>query len=450
MRRKLMLVPGMLLLLASLVLAGCSSEQQGPAGPMGPAGPAGPQGPAGPPGEDASVRLEYVGAEKCGECHENAYAKFILSGHAYNLTKIENAQAPTFPYDDVTGGVDDPPEGYTWEDISYVIGGFGWKALFVDHDGDLITNPPGETGGTDYANQYHFANEALDENADWSSYHAGEENLAMDCGSCHTTGYHTEGHQDDLEGIVGTWALEGVQCEACHGPGSLHASDPYGHLMVLDRSNQQCGACHTRASATLIEAENGFAQQNQQFDEVYNSKHFALPCITCHDPHASSVYADPVLNPTTGIRQTCDTCHWQNVYQNNDNHFSLACVDCHMPAAGQSALANLEIFTGDLSAHIFSINPAPNAPQFNEDGTVSMPYLTLNYACNHCHGPFARPKDPQELSEMAQGYHTPPEPTATPTLEPSPGPTTAGPEATEADPGSTEPEPGPTVTPAGP
>lgn len=413
MFRKKIFITGWLLIATALFVAGCAAGQAGSQGPVGPTGPAGPQGPAGPPGEDASVRLEYTGAEKCGECHEEAFAKYTLSGHAANFAKIMEGQAPTYPYDSITGGVNDPPEGYTWSDISYVIGGYGWQALFVDMNGYLITNPPGETGRNDYANAYHFANETLEESAGWSSYLAGEINLPMDCASCHTTGYHTEGHQNDLEGIVGTWAFENVQCEACHGPGSLHAADPYGFLMVLDRSNQACAECHSRASAAHVEAENGFAQKYQQFDELYNSKHFSLQCIACHDPHASSVHPDPNLNPNVGIRQTCDTCHWQNRFQNNRKHFNLACTDCHMPNAGQSALANPEVFTGDLKTHLFSINPDPEAPQFNEEGTAFMPYLTLNYACNHCHGTFATEKEPQELAEIANGYHTPPEPTST-------------------------------------
>jgi hypothetical protein len=40
----------------------------------------------------------------------------------------------------------------------------------------------------------------------WTNYHAGEKNKKYDCGRCHTTGYSDEGHQDGLEGIVGTWA----------------------------------------------------------------------------------------------------------------------------------------------------------------------------------------------------------------------------------------------------
>ncbi|RMF42121.1 MAG: hypothetical protein D6755_11815, partial [Anaerolineae bacterium] len=69
--------------------------------------------------------------EKCGECHEEEYNKFVLSGHPYKLSKVVDGQPPTFPYDAVTGGAPaNPPDGYTWDDISYTIGGFGWKMRF--------------------------------------------------------------------------------------------------------------------------------------------------------------------------------------------------------------------------------------------------------------------------------------------------------------------------------
>ncbi|MCP4285910.1 MAG: hypothetical protein GY792_15885, partial [Gammaproteobacteria bacterium] len=202
----------------TLLLLGCTGPQ-GLEGPIGPAGSAGPQGPAGPPGEDASVRLEYVGSEKCGECHEAEYQKFILSGHPYKLTKIVNSEPPAFPYDDVTGGVTEPPAGYTWDDVSYVIGGYGWKARFIDQNGYIIT------GDEDATTQWNYINEDAELDAGWVPYHAGEEK-PYNCGTCHTTGYQPEGHQDDMEGIIGTWVFPGVQCEECHGPGNLHSADP--------------------------------------------------------------------------------------------------------------------------------------------------------------------------------------------------------------------------------
>jgi hypothetical protein len=409
------------LMFLTLLLAACSASQ-GPEGPVGPAGPPGPEGEPGPAGEPASASQTYVGTDQCGSCHEDQYATFVLSGHPYKLTRIENGQPPVFPYDDVTGGVQDPPDGYTWDDVSYVIGGYGWKARFIDQDGFIIT------GDENAATQYNFANEEVDSDAGWVPYHAGEEK-PYDCGACHTTGYTPDGHQGGLEGIIGSWAFPGIQCEECHGPGSRHAADPYGVSMIVDRDNQACGNCHTRGDKALIEASGGFVRHHEQYDELYNSKQFAISCIACHDPHASVVYAVEDLNPNQGIRQSCETCHWRSEFQNNNKHLGVYCTDCHMPPMGKSAVGDLDTFTGDIKSHQFAINTDPDAPQFNEDGDLAMPYITLNYACLQCHnGQKATEKDTETLVDMATGYHTPPLPTPTP--EPTAAPEEAAPEAT--------------------
>lgn len=395
------------------LLAACSGSG-GEEGPVGPAGPAGPVGPQGPSGEAASASQTYVGSEQCGACHETEYEKFVLSGHPYKLTKIEDGEPPTFPYDSITGGVPEPPEGYSWDDVSYVIGGYGWKARFVDQSGYIIT------GDEDSTTQYNFANEDVGTDEGWVAYHAGEEK-PYDCGSCHTTGFGPEGHQDGLEGIEGTWAFPGVQCEECHGPGSLHATDPQGIRMVVDRTSQLCGQCHIRGNPAQIDASGGFVRHHEQYEEMFNSKHFAISCVTCHDPHSSALYSDDEINPNQGIIQQCDTCHWEQVFQNNRRHLGVDCTDCHMPPMVKSAAGNLEIFTGDIRSHQFSINTDPDAPQFSDDGSFAQPYITLAYACGQCHnGEKAAERDMDTLESMAQGYHTPSEPTPepTPTAEP--------------------------------
>ncbi len=402
MRGKVLLLLG-LLAAGVLLLAACAGPQgpAGPAGPAGPPGPEGPQGPAGPPGE-AAAGAEYVGSATCSGCHEDVYKKFMLSGHPYKLNKVVDGKPPEYPYSEVPN----PPEGYTWDDVTYVIGGFGWKARFIDKNGYIIT------GDENATTQYNFANEEVGKDAGWVAYHAGQEK-PYTCGTCHTTGYKPEGNQDGLEGLVGTWAEPGIQCERCHGPGSNHASDPYGFALKIDRTAQLCGECHIRGSVDEIDAKGGFTKHHEQAEELYASKHFAIGCVACHDPHASALYADEELNPDKGIWNDCQDCHFNaaaNQKSETMTAVGVTCEDCHMAPMAKSAWGNLDIFTGDISSHLFGINVDPNAPQFSEDGSVTMPYITIAYACQRCHieGGGASARSVEELAAFAADYHARP------------------------------------------
>jgi len=108
----------------------------------------------------------YVGSATCAQCHQDHADKHAKSGHPSKITKVVNATAPTRPFDSVTGGVPDPPLGLTWADVTYVIGGFGWKARYLDKDGYLLTGT--ETDKT----QWNFANTELGKAGAWVAYHA--------------------------------------------------------------------------------------------------------------------------------------------------------------------------------------------------------------------------------------------------------------------------------------
>ena len=138
MTKKWLIICGALVLM-TVLLAACAGTEgpqgvpgpAGPAGPEGPQGPVGEEGPAGPPGQVASAAAEYVGAETCGNCHPDIYEVFMKSGHAWKLNPVVDGQPPQYPFTELS----ELPEGYTWDDILYVIGGYNWKARFVDKDG---------------------------------------------------------------------------------------------------------------------------------------------------------------------------------------------------------------------------------------------------------------------------------------------------------------------------
>jgi hypothetical protein len=401
--------------LLALLLAACAGQEgpEGPAGPEGqqgipgPTGQDGEQGPPGPAGQDgvSYAPPEFVGSEVCAECHQETYDTFMLSGHPYKLTAVVDGQPTKYPFTEIPN----PPEGYTWDDISYVIGGYNWKARFIDQDGYIITGED-ENATT----QYNFYNEELDLGDEWVAYHPGEAELAYDCGGCHTTGYLPEGNQDGRPGLTGTWALDGIQCEGCHGPGSLHAGNPLAFQPVVNRDSESCTQCHAGEVAQDVTSTNGLISHDEGYVDLFQGKHAALDCVVCHDPHSGVVQLRQTEQETTQI--ACQNCHFSEAQNYKLEPHPRQCVVCHMPHLIQNAEGDPERYTGDFRTHMVSIDPT-QIGQFAEDGVTLLPQLSLETTCRHCHVPardgFATPKTDEELLEAAVNYHLPP-PTSAP------------------------------------
>lgn len=384
------------------------------AGPQGTAEPAKPTGPAGSPGGIVTVGATYVGSAACSKCHLEIYETFMKSGHPWKLTPVVNGRPPAYPFTQL----ENPPAGYTWNDISYVIGGYNWEARFMDKRGYIITGRPGASAGdAGYLNQYNYANAAVGRDAAWVTYKSGQPQLQYDCGACHTTGYSVwppDSHQDNMPGAVGTWAEPGIQCERCHGPGGDHVGDPRAAPLAVNASSELCGECHIRGTAESVNAANGFIEHHEQYEEIFQGKHASLDCVVCHEPHAGVVQLrlaqklDPSVRTT---RMQCADCHFfkEAQYQKVAAHqATLQCLDCHMPRLIETAWGNAATFTGDIRTHLIAIDPA-QVNQFSEDGRASLPKIGLDFACRHCHvpgGPLA--KTDEQLIEAATGYHQAP------------------------------------------
>jgi len=301
----------------------------------------------------------YVGSDECKRCHEDHWNFHRVSGHPYKLHTAADARTWAVPL----------PDGYDWDDIGWVIGGYRWKVRYMDTDGYIITSidPPINTPGS---NQYNIAT------GTWSDYHAGEVKQ-YDCGACHTTGYDPAGVNPN-PGIVGTWEFEGIQCERCHGAGSDHVAAPSSVNITVDDTAAACGQCHVRGVTTEIPASGGFIRHHEQYNELLASPHMERKCVDCHNPHKRAGLS---------ITTQCVDCHTETKFKTLGKRHTdreVGCVDCHMPKATKSATTH-NTFTADIRTHLFKITLDKNATMFNELGTLANGEVTVDFACLGCH-----------------------------------------------------------------
>lgn len=343
----------------------------------------------------SAVSAEYVGSDVCFKCHPDQHNDFRVSGHPYKIQKVDTVKFWALPL----------PKGYTWDDISYVIGGATKKARYMDKKGYIITmtGPNRDKPGK---NQYNI------ENGTWSDYHPGEK-TKYDCGPCHMTNFKKEGMQDGLEGIVGTWTFAGIQCEECHGAGGDHAMMGDKSKIKVDRTSAACGKCHIRGAKEKIPAQKGFIQHHEQYNEMLAGPHKGLDCIICHNPHKKAQFS---------LKADCANCHAKQAadYKGIHMEVGVTCADCHMPKATKSATSKGKL-EGDVMTHIFKINTDSKAemffkePKLDKEGKQVMDkedkpvmnefakgFVTLDFACLNCH----KNKDIKWAAKKAMKIHS--------------------------------------------
>lgn len=329
----------------------------------------------------------FQGSEYCLSCHVFpahgvSYNDWKTSGHPYALMKADDAKKRAIPL----------PTGKDWNDISYVIGGYGPKTLYLDTNGYIITTPN---------NQYNNLT------GEWTDYRVGESNVPFDCGSCHATNYVATGNQDGLAGMTGTFDAPGIECEQCHGN-----NGGVGHMTGTDRIDKSaafCGTCHTRGnSSAVVPAMDGFILNNGQYNELLAGSHSSMDCVSCHNPHKP---------PEFGIVTQCENCHADETASftaHSMADYGVECKDCHMPYATLAGQAQ-GTFKGDRKTHLFYINTDDQASMFTPDGnSVSLDFavpgkpskinkgaVTLDYACKRCH----ETADMSELGKFAKNFH---------------------------------------------
>jgi hypothetical protein len=390
---------------------------------------------------------DYAGSARCRTCHAVIrpidLAEFDKSGHPWKIQRIDRSKVGAdgvyrpFPAGTNVAGIPLAPEAiaggfsYTAADtnIAFMIGGFGWKARWMNRQGYIYE-------GTKAQYNIGTIHPTLKNHGPYGAANVGnrafsmrdtvaQTGLAYTCGACHTTGwkpYHATNQPkrfEDRPGFGGTFLEFGVQCEACHGPGKAHADAPTRANIFKSGydGTYGCIACHARGGGTRIPVKSGakFLDHREQFDQMQFTKHrrtARMTCVTCHDPHKSTVYDRGGLK-TEG--KTCQPCHpgkavsMTVVRDGVPRTVTHTCQDCHMPYIGSTAIEAND-YRADQASHMWKINtdPVGRVPTMwpATGGNVIIPAdsivaHTLDFACLGCH----TTKTLAWASSYAKGIH---------------------------------------------
>lgn len=351
-------------------------------------------------------QAEYVGSATCLACHPNLSMDHALTAHANVLTRVQG-RSPIFPDEAARAGVPEPPTGFEWFDLSYVLGGYLKGVNFIDDQGYFLTD-----GTTGVNTQYESALGWMNVAAQFDEYlpeAAEAPPFDYDCFRCHTTGPKTLAESDgqrqnNLPGVDGTWAEDGVQCEACHGPGSRHLLAPSAGNIEVDLDSSDCARCHVDPDQpNVLVARDNFIAGKQQYTEVQFSPHKDFACTVCHDPHVSVAY-----DKSAAIRNRCQDCHSDvnmafhegAVFEWDGYVEEVTCESCHMPPLAVTVRSNVfqindtaMVRIGDTRSHVMTIDAELDNPfeMFTDDGTQlrineqGRAFIAPCLVCQRCH-----------------------------------------------------------------
>jgi tetratricopeptide (TPR) repeat protein len=224
--------------------------------------------------------------------------------------------------------------------------------------------------------------------------------IGLECMSCHNAlpGF-VQGSENKYSEIP-----EGINCERCHGPGSIHVALKQQGVRVdtakeidysivnpaklpIDLQFDVCQRCHLQGNAILKEGKSFFdfrpgmrlsdimtvflPKYTESADEFIMASHAdrlkmsqcfiksfkqvenstslkpykeSMTCVTCHNPHVSVKFTDNSI-----FNNACKNCHGNsnNVVCTEKQEIRAKkqdnCVNCHMPKSGSIDIPHVRV-----------------------------------------------------------------------------------------------------------
>lgn len=349
---------------------------------------------------DTSVT--YVGMEKCRTCHEAVYQTFIKTGMGQSwdhATRQKSAAdfspAHALVYDKELDFYYQPH----WKNDSLYIKEYRLEGRDTVHK--LERRIDYIVGSGQHTNSHIFGVNGYMYQAPITFYtQKGQWDLApgfedgansrfsrmiqLECMSCHNGLPQFVDNSQNKYLTVKT----GIDCERCHGPGSLHVQQKESGNIVdtskgpdytivnprrlsTELQNNICQRCHLQGIAVLNDGKTFFDfRPGMKLSEVMNifmpsyqggedkmimASHVErmkksncyinsgkMSCITCHNPHVSVKFT-----PESQYINACNSCHGENDACSESLEIRMAennnCITCHMPKNGSIDIPHVAV-----------------------------------------------------------------------------------------------------------
>ncbi len=352
------------------------------------------------PYRNTKSEATYVGIDKCRKCHESVYQTFKETGmgqsfatatptksaanfdpahaHVYNA-EMDLHYRPFFRGDSLfvqeyrTLGSDTTYS--RTEHIRYIVGsGQHTNSHIIDKNGYLYQAP------ITFYTQKGIWDMAPGFEGSYSSRF--DRKIQLECMSCHNSMPVLQ------EGSLNKFLKvgQGIDCERCHGPGSLHVQEKESGKIIdtsegpdysivnpkrlsADQQNNICMRCHLQGITVLADGHSFYdfrpgltlsdylttflPHYEGGRDKMIMASHVErmmmsqcylqsseLSCVTCHNPHISVKQT-----PSAQFNTACIKCH------PSSNHGTLEltaaqkenCIDCHMPKTGSIDIPHVAV-----------------------------------------------------------------------------------------------------------